>query len=255
MADLTIKEAYNVTTVSLDASATTFLTGDLLAGNGSGVWVKADADTAARQDCQWICLQSVSTGGSTTYTMPVAKRVVVEDTDAPYTAGALQFLSATPGLHTGTRPTIAAGTVQRVVGKAVSTTIAILNVDVIHYSHTFSFGANAQCVDTVLMVAERPLRVLEARESHITAGSDGGAVTLTVAKAASGTAITSGTNVLTTTFNMKSTASTPVAVGATTTAADARLATGDQLGADFGGTVTALVGVGLTVTLIDEQAI
>src|SRR3990167_5563912 len=59
---------------------------------------------------------------------------------------------------------------------------------------------------TPFFIADRNYELIKARERHETAGSDGGAVTVTVVKAASGTAPGSGTNMLELTFNLKGTA-------------------------------------------------
>ena len=252
MADLQIREAYLKSEVTVDASATTFLAGDLLANDGSGNWVKADADTAARQDCQWICLQSVSAGGSATYSMPVAKRVIATDRDAPYTAGDLLYMSATAGAHTATAPTAAIATVRRVVGKAITTANIILNIDVPHYYVPFHEALNASMGNCVFFIAPKPLRVLEARAVWKTAFAGG--VTIDVVKAASGTDIDSGTVVAAAAFTADGTGDTTVIVGPHATAATARLATGNHLGVDYSATTTG-VGLAITVTLVDEQAI
>ena len=118
MADLSTRELRLTSTVTVDASSTTFLVGQLLGHNGSA-WVKADADTPSLY-AQWICAGSVSAGGSSTYTMPVAKEGVFVDTDAPYTIGDTQYLSGTAGAHTATRPSTNAQ-LRQVVGQALST--------------------------------------------------------------------------------------------------------------------------------------
>ena len=125
MADLSVREARLTSTVTVDASATTFLVGQLLGHDGTN-WVKADADTPSLY-AQWICTQSVSAGGSATYTMPVCKEGVFVDTDAPYTLGNLQYLSATAGAHTATRPTTNSQ-LRQVVGQALSTSEVHLRI-------------------------------------------------------------------------------------------------------------------------------
>ena len=252
MADLSIRDALLKSAVTVDASATTFLTGDLLAGDGSGNWLKADADVLARQDCQWICMNSVSAGGSSTYSMPVCKRAIVNDTDAPYTAGALLFLSATAGLHTATQPTVAAATVQRCVGKAISTSEAILDMLVPHYQYYyFITDATALSTSTICFgAASRSMRMIEAKASWVTASTSG---LWGVFKSASGTAIASGTNMGTGTIDSSATAATPVAILGSATAATARIATGQNFGIVWTGTLTSLVGFGAVVTLVDEQ--
>lgn len=101
--------------------------------------------------------------------------------------------------------------------------------------------------------------LVEVSEEHTVAGTDAGSVTLDLKKTASATvqAPASGTTLLRTTFNLKSTANTPVKK----TAADTTnglvasrsvrtLKSGDRLGVDFTGTLTALAGMCLTVSLI-----
>lgn len=253
MADLQVLSFRDDSYITVDASATTFLTGDAIAGDGSGNWVKADADVAARQDVQWFALETVSTAfGTSTHSLHVAKRLRAVDRDAPYTAGALMYLSATAGLHTATVPTVAIGTMRRVIGKAVSTTEVWLNAEVPHYYPSFMSGANAAHADMGFFIAPKPLRVLECRVSWDTAFAGG--VTLTVAKAASGTDITSGTNVLTSTFALDGAGDTTNVLAASTTAATARIATGDVLGIVFSATTTG-IGLSGTAVLVDEQLI
>ena len=254
MADLSLIDAHLVTNVPVDASATTFLVGDFLSNDGSGNWVKADADVAARQDAQWICMNSVgpTSAGTATYSMPVCKRGIFRDTDAPYTAGALMYLSATAGLHTATVPTIGIATVRKVVGKAVTTSIVILNTEVPHYYPSVHEALNASMGNCPFFIAPKPLRVLEARATWKTAFA--AAVTIDVVKAASGTDVDSGTVVLTGAFAGDGAGDTTNALGASTTAATARLATGNVLGLDYSATTTG-VGLAVTVTLVDEQLI
>jgi hypothetical protein len=98
--------------------------------------------------------------------------------------------------------------------------------------------------------------IVEATEEHTVAGTDGGAVTLDlkVTPAATVQAPASGTSVLSSTFNLKSTANTPVrkdkASGLASTLAGRTLRSGDRLGVDLGGTLTALGGMRLTVSLV-----
>lgn len=95
--------------------------------------------------------------------------------------------------------------------------------------------------------------IVEALETHTVAGSDGSAVTADVVKAAAGTAPGSGTSMLSSTFNLKSTANTPVdkikGSGLATTQVARIIRSGQQLGINFGGTLTALAGCAITVVL------
>ena len=79
------------------------------------------------------------------------------------------------------------------------------------------------------------------------AGTDAGAVTAVVKKAASGTAITAGTALHTGTINLKGTVATNQAL-TLEAAANLLIAAGDTIGFDFTGVSTAAVGC-LTVML------
>ena len=126
--DPVITEAKFVTNVTVDASATTFLAGDLLAYNGSA-WVKANAATPATLSAVAIAMQTVATGGSSTYSMPVCKEAIITDDDAPFTVGGKLYLSgATAGKMTHTRPTTAAY-LRQVVGMALSTSAAHIRIE------------------------------------------------------------------------------------------------------------------------------
>ena len=118
----------------------------------------------------------------------------------------------------------------------------------------FHFPENAAAVDSALFVCDDAYELVEARETHITAGSDSGAVTLQIVKAASGTAIADGTDMLATTFNLKSTAATPVTRsvgngGVSQTLATRQLIAGDTLYAQFTGTMTGYLGGSLQLVL------
>lgn len=112
---------------------------------------------------------------------------------------------------------------------------------------------NAGNIDQDVFIADRPYDVIAVRETHGVAGSDGGAVTLDVVKATGTTAIASGTTVLSSTFNMKSTANTPVTKtrsnGGVVSTPVATLAEGDRLGFNYTGTITALAGVAVSIVL------
>jgi hypothetical protein len=120
-------------------------------------------------------------------------------------------------------------------------------------SLALSFVLVAASVDQVAFIADGPYEVIAAREVHETAGTDGSAVTLDIKKVTGTTAGASGTTVLASTFDLKSTAKTVVtkngASGLTATLADRRLAAGDRLYLDFTGTLTALVGGMVTIYL------
>lgn len=117
--------------------------------------------------------------------------------------------------------------------------------------------ATALQVDAPLFTA--PLgsewELVEAIETHTVAGSDGGSVTLDIKKVSPGTAPGSGTSMLasSSTFNLKSTANTPVhkvrGSGLAATQALRTLRSGQSLCLDFTGTLTALAGMSVTILL------
>jgi hypothetical protein len=98
-------------------------------------------------------------------------------------------------------------------------------------------------------IAPFACRVVSIKESHGTAGSDGGAVSLEVYKAADGTAVGSGTNLQSAVINLKATADTVQTPALTATTADLTLAAGTRLGLKLTGTPTALASVVVTVEL------
>lgn len=106
----------------------------------------------------------------------------------------------------------------------------------------------ASSVDKTLFTAARAYRVKDIRGRVTVAGTDASAVTATIRKAASGTAITSGTALHSSTFNLKGTADTNQTLTLSTTDTDLDIAAGDSIAIDFGGTLTAATGV-ITVSL------
>lgn len=100
----------------------------------------------------------------------------------------------------------------------------------------------------VLLVADRAYRVKAILGRVQAAGTDGSAVTATVYKAPSGTAIASGTALHTGTFNLKGTASTNQTLTLSSTAGVLDIAAGDTIGVILTGTLTTATG-GITVAL------
>lgn len=105
----------------------------------------------------------------------------------------------------------------------------------------------ASIVDCTLFTADRPYVVAAVRGRVDVAGT-GGACTAVIRKAASGTAITSGTALHTGSFNLVGTVNTQQAMTLSTTASDLLLATGDSICFDLTGTATSAVGA-ISVTL------
>lgn len=86
------------------------------------------------------------------------------------------------------------------------------------------------------------LCVNKISEVHTVAGTDAGAVTLDVKKLTGVGAPSTGTTLLSSTFNLKSTANTVVNATVVTAGSANILANGDKLGLDFTGTPTGLQG-------------
>ena len=106
----------------------------------------------------------------------------------------------------------------------------------------------ASSVDKLFFTAGRKMRVRKIIGTVTVAGTDAGAVTATVRKVPSGTAITSGTALHSGTFNLKGTANTKQELTLSTTSSDLDIADGDALALDFTGTLTAATGA-ITVWL------
>jgi hypothetical protein len=121
--------------------------------------------------------------------------------------------------------------------------------------HQGPTAATAAPVDHTLFDAiDCDYELVAASEVHGTAGSDGSAVTADLKRSASGTTVTGGTSLLASTFDLKSTAATPVVKkvstsGLAATQAGRTISKGQRLGLDFGGTLTALEACCITVFL------
>ena len=228
----------------------TCIAGDLIGFDGTN-WKKSDVDATAPIRAEYIALETCYTSGNT---IEVAKRAVVYDADAPYTKGALQFASGTAGKHTETNP-IATGDVAQVVGRAVTTDTVVLDTEIPHLTVAANLAGDTPATAGnygYVFTADRCWRLIGAIEVHRTAGTNGGAVTLDIEKCASGTAQDSGVTMVATTFSLKSTAATPVAVGPTTTAADARLKPGDSVALKDTGTLTSVADVAVTLQFVED---
>lgn len=106
----------------------------------------------------------------------------------------------------------------------------------------------AASVDMTIFVASRDFVVRAVSMRIDAAGTDAGAVTAVVKKAASGTAISAGTALHSGTLNLKGTVNTNQVATLSTTADDLYIPAGTAIGIDFTGVLTAAVGL-FTVTL------
>ncbi len=111
------------------------------------------------------------------------------------------------------------------------------------------YGTTAQTATNygIMFIARHPIEIIRITETHAVAGSDAGAVTLDVLKAGSGVAIASGITLLSSTFNLKSTANTPVTKEGVNLSNDRILIEGDRIGLVVSGTLTALSDVHITI--------
>ena len=102
---------------------------------------------------------------------------------------------------------------------------------------------------TVFFVADAAYEVVSVKERHATAGNDAGAVTAMLKKVPSGTAASSGTDMLDSGLNLKATANTNQAGTLHATVANRRVAAGEGLAAVLTGTPTSLAGAVIQVEL------
>lgn len=100
----------------------------------------------------------------------------------------------------------------------------------------------ASSVDQSYFTATRAYVVKGIVGRPTVAGTDAGAVTAVLKKAASGTAITSGTALHSGSFNLKGTAHTNQTLTLSTTASDLEIPAGTSIGVDWTGVLTAAVG-------------
>lgn len=103
--------------------------------------------------------------------------------------------------------------------------------------------------DVQFWTAPVKCEVVAVREIHVTAGTDGSAVTGTIRRCQGTEAATAGDDLLSTAINFKGAALTEQTPALTATTADLVLEAGNRLSLDVTGTTTALAGVILTVLL------
>ena len=98
-----------------------------------------------------------------------------------------------------------------------------------------------------IFTATGPCEVLIASEVHAVAGTSGSAVTLDIEKLTGTTALGSGSSILATAFDLKSTAYTPVQKQGTLLSTARQLVQGNRLALKTSGTLTSLQGVQVTL--------
>lgn len=118
---------------------------------------------------------------------------------------------------------------------------------------TNTIPLNSGMVNQHFFIADRALQIVGANFVASTAGTDAGAVSVQLEKLTGTTAPGSGTALLTNNtnagWNAKTTANTVIPATFTATVASLQLAAGDRVGLKFSGTLTALAGVNVTLTL------
>ncbi len=124
------------------------------------------------------------------------------------------------------------------------------------YTVNLVLGANAEVVNTQIPIDDY-LEIVEAREVHAVAGTDGGGLTMTIEKLTGTTAPAAGSNMFkTSTFNLNATANTVqrLASSQLTALSVAQKAArclnpGDRIGLTLTGVATAIANVGITLVL------
>jgi hypothetical protein len=123
-----------------------------------------------------------------------------------------------------------------------------------------STATSSTFVDSPVFVCPQgaEYEIIEISEVHSVLGTDGSAVTADFKKCAVATAPASGTTVLLTTFNLKSTINTPVVKtpgngGMVLALASRTLTAGQMLSLDLTGTLTALAGVRFDIWLKNRR--
>ena len=106
---------------------------------------------------------------------------------------------------------------------------------------------SASTPDCTMFVADRKY-VVKAIRGRVDVAGTGGACTAVIRKVASGTALTSGTALHSSSFNLVGTAATNQTLTLSTTASDLLLDAGDAIVYDLTGTATSAVGA-ITVHL------
>lgn len=104
-----------------------------------------------------------------------------------------------------------------------------------------SVNYNVPAADTSFFTADRAYEVVGIRGTPDVAGT-GGACTAVVRKVPSGTAITSGTALHSSSYNLVGTVNTAQTLTLSTTASDLLIAAGDRIAIDYTGTATSAIG-------------
>jgi len=129
-------------------------------------------------------------------------------------------------------------------------TIQAINTRVVYPVTVNLFGTNAATAANydVFFTADTSCQVVSISETHRVLGTDAGAVTLNVEKLTSGQTLGAGVNILTTALSLKTTINIPQ-YGVLANGSGRVLNKGDRLALVDSGTLTAVAGLVVTVTL------
>lgn len=123
-----------------------------------------------------------------------------------------------------------------------------LSTDIIH-GWSLPGGTPVAANYSTFLIAPFPVEVVQIQQSHTQAGTDAGAVTVTVEKLTGTQALDAGAVLLTSAFSLKATVNTVLTGSLTTTRADLQLKKGDRLALRDTGVMTDVQGVTVTVWL------
>lgn len=112
------------------------------------------------------------------------------------------------------------------------------------------FGTSAATATNygVIFIAPFPCSVYSVKESHQTAGTDGGAVTLSIEKLTGTQALNSGVEIMTP-LSLKGTKDMVVNGVLSDVISNVNMATGDRLALKDTGTLTSVAGISLMITI------
>lgn len=113
-------------------------------------------------------------------------------------------------------------------------------------THTFTFAAAANCVDAHLLVAKYNYIIDSVVAKFVTASSSG---TFDIKVCDNAEAIASGVSALSSTVSIAGDANTNIAGTVSTTLANRIVTPGQSIAIDFGGTVTSIAGLTVTIAL------
>jgi len=173
-------------------------------------------------------------------------------TSTQFTAGSIVFAGATDGNYTQDNANFnyASGTTLFTANKAAVTTADSLTVGgrivpsyfYVEYRQT----AGETPATATIWNAPEACKLAGVVERHKVLGTDGGAVTISVAKDPSATAPGAGTGLLTAALSLKTTNNTNQSGTLSATPSDLTFAAGDGLSVVLAGTMTAVAGVSVT---------